>query len=350
MPFHHGGDWAGFSREHGTRPLDFSASISPLGLPAGVRKAVTEAMERIDRYPDPFCRDLGAAIGAAWGVPAPWVLCGNGAGDLIERVIQAVRPKRALVTAPTFSEYPAALNRAGCEVTEHVLRLEHGFRLTEAVLQEITEDTDAVFLCEPNNPTGVTTDRALLERIMDRCGCCGALLVADECFNGLLSKPEEHTLLPYLDHHRLLILNAFTKLYALPGLRLGFALCSDEKLLETMRRCGQPWPVSNVAQAAGLAALADTDYPHRLRAVLDRQRTFLRNGLAHLGATNLFGEANYLLFQHPDADLADRLAAEAILIRRCADYPGLGPGWFRTAVRTEEENRRLLEAIRKVTA
>ena len=350
MPFRHGGDWAGFYREHGTLPLDFSASISPLGLPAGVREAVLRAMDHADRYPDPFCRDLRTAIGKAYGVPDPWVLCGNGAGDLIERTIRAVRPKRALVTAPTFSEYPAALDRAGCAVTNHILKLENGFRLTEAVLETITEDTDLVILCEPNNPTGVTTDRALLEQIMDRCDRCGALLVADECFNGLLSKPEEHTLLPYLGSHRLLILNAFTKLYALPGLRLGFAVCGDTALLETMRQSGQPWPVSNVAQAAGQAALADTDYPHRLQALLDRQRSFLRDGLAHLGATDIFGEANYLLFRYPDADLAERLEAEGILIRRCADYPGLGPGWFRAAVRTEAENRRLLEAIRRVTA
>lgn len=349
MVFDHGGDWTGFYKAHGTLPLDFSASISPLGLPDGVREAVMRALDCADRYPDPFCRDLRAAIGAAWDVPAAWVLCGGGAGDLIERVIQAVRPKRALVTAPTFSEYPAALCRVGCAVTEHLLLPEKGFRLTEAVLEEITRETDMVFLCEPNNPTGVTSDHGLLERVLERCDRCGALLVADECFNGLLSRPEEHTLLPLLDGHRLLILNAFTKLYALAGLRLGFALCAEEGLLAAMRRSGQPWPVSNAAQAAGLAALADGDYPRRLRNLLDRQRPLLRDGLSRLGADCITGEANYLLFRHRDKELADKLEKRGILIRRCADFYGLGPGWFRTAVRTEEDNRRLLQAIRQVT-
>ena len=349
MSFDHGGDWAGYYEKHGTLPLDFSASISPLGLPAGVREAVVRALDHADRYPDPFCRELRAALGERYGVPDEWILCGNGAGDLIERVVLALRPKRARVTAPTFSEYPAALRRSGCEVTEHFLLPENGFRLTEAVLGEITEDTDIVFLCEPNNPTGVTTNRALLERVLERCDRCGALLVVDECFNGLLSEPETHTLLPYLVNHRLLLLDAFTKLYALTGLRLGFALCRDMALLKTMRQCGQPWPVSNVAQAAGIAALADTEYPCRLRALLDRQRSVLRDGLARLGATNITGEANYLLFRHPDAALADRLEAEGVLLRRCAGFPGLAPGWFRAAVRTGEENRQLLEAIRQVT-
>ena len=349
MPFDHGGDWAGFYREHGTLPLDFSASISPLGLPKGVREAVVRALDRSDRYPDPFCRSLRAAIGAAWGVPDSRVLCGNGAGDLIERVIRAVRPGQALVTAPTFSEYPAALRRVGCAVTEHMLRPENGFRLTEDVLEAITEDTDLVVLCEPNNPTGVTTNPALLTLILDRCDRCGTLLVVDECFNGLLSDPEAHTLLSSLDSRRLLILNAFTKLYALAGLRLGFALCRDTALLETMEQSGQPWPVSNVAQAAGIAALADKEYPCRLRALLDWQRPLLQESLAGLGAKNITGEANYLLFFHPDACLADKLVHRGVLIRRCAGFPGLGPGWFRTAVRTAEENRKLLEAVRQVT-
>lgn len=349
MAFDHGGDWTGFYRARGTLPLDFSASISPLGLPDGVREAAIRALKEADRYPDPFCRDLRAAIGAAWNVPTPWILCGNGAGDLIERVIQAVRPKKAMVTSPAFSEYSAALRRTGCQVTAYPLSPENGFRLTEAVLPAITPDLDLVFLCEPNNPTGVTTAPDLLTAILDRCGRCGALPVVDECFNGLLSHPEAHTLVPLLRSHRLLILNAFTKLYAMAGLRLGFALSRDEALLEAMRKAGQPWPVSCVAQAAGIAALEDRGYPDRLRALLDRARPALKAGLSALGATAVTGEANYLLFRFPDPDLADKLEDRGILLRRCAAYPGLGPGWYRAAVRSEAENRQLLDAMRQVT-
>ena len=349
MPYDHGGDWAGFYAAHGALPLDFSANISPLGLPKGVRETVIRALDQADRYPDPLCRDLRKAIGNAWQVPPNWVLCGNGAGDLIERAVQAVRPRLALVTAPTFSEYPAALRRIGCAVREVFLHPEDQFRLTEEFLSEITPDVDMVFLCEPNNPTGVTTDPALLRQILDRCAVFGARLVVDECFNGLLPDPAAHTLVPYLKNLSLLILNAFTKLYAMPGLRLGFALSADTALLEAMGRCGQPWPVSNIAQAGGVAALADEGYPDRLRALLNKARPALRTGLAALGATAITGEANYLLFRHPDLTLADKLEEKGILLRRCAGYPGLGPNWYRAAVRREEENQRLLEAIRQVT-
>lgn len=347
MDWRHGGDWAGYYERHGALPLDFSASISPLGLPEGVREAVMRSLDRADRYPDPFCRELRRSLGAALEVSPERILCGNGAGDLIERAVQAVRPRQALVTAPTFSEYPAALRRAGCAVREHPLQCENGFRLTEAFLNDITPQTDMVFLCEPNNPTGVTSARALLEKVLERCRACSALLVADECFNGLLSDPAAHTLRGYLEGGSLLLLGAFTKLYAMPGLRLGYAVSEDADLLEAMGQCGQPWPVSSAAQAAGIAALEDGAYPVRLRRLLERERPALKERLASLGASNITGEANYLLFRYPDLHLARKLEWKGILIRSCEDYPGLGPGWYRTAVRTEEENRRLLAAVRE---
>ena len=348
MSFTHGGDWARFYEKTGTLPLDFSANISPFGLPEGVREAVTKALDLADRYPDPFCRKLREEIGKSFSVPPSWAFCGNGAGDLIERLVQAVRPRQALITAPTFSEYPAALRRVGCTVREYPLKPENGFRLTDSFLRKITEETDLVFLCEPNNPTGVTTEPDLLLRIVERCDQCGALLAVDECFNALLSEPEKHTLLPYLAEHRLLILNAFTKSYGMAGIRLGFCLCRDTDLLETMSQSGQPWPVSVIAQEAGIAALQDKEYPLNLRTLLDEQRPLLRSGFAELGAVQITGEANYLLFRHLDLLLADKLEQRGVLIRRCDDYAGLGPGWYRVAVRGEDENQRLLQAIRQV--
>ena len=349
MTFSHGGDWAGYYEKTGTYPLDFSASISPLGLPDGVAEAILGSLEQAGRYPDPFCRALRRELGTAFGVPPEWVLCGSGAGDLIERLVRAVRPKRAVVTAPTFSEYPASLRRMDCEIVEHPLSPETGFRLTEGVLRELTDDTDLVFLCEPNNPTGVTTDPALLHEILARCDRCGALLAVDECFNALLSDPGAHTLSPYLAEHRLILLNAFTKSHSMAGIRLGFCLCRDTELLERIRQSGQPWPVSSIAQVAGIAALRNREYPLRLRNLLEEQRPILRAGLAKLGATQITGEANYLLFRHSDLRLADKLEKAGILIRRCEDFSGLGPGWYRVAVRTAEENQKLLQAIRQVT-
>ena len=345
----HGGDWAGFAAEYGAKAplLDASANVSPLGLPEGVRAAVAACAAGCDRYPDPLCRDLCAAIGRAEGTPAAWVRCGNGAADRIWRAALALRPAMALVTAPTFAEYEAALRSVRCEVKHYFLREEQGFRLGEDILPLIQPGVGMVFLCEPNNPTGVATPRPLLGRILARCREVGALLVADECFGDFLDEPAAHTLKGELAGGGLLILKAFTKLYGMAGLRLGYALCADAGLLDALRQAGQPWAVSTPAQAAGLAALREEDYVRAVRALIAAERPRLAAGLAALGCRVAPGQANYLLF-FCARELCGPLRRRGILLRSCANYKGLGPGWYRAAVRTGAENDRLLRAIGEV--
>ena len=345
----HGGDWAGFTRTYGTPPLDFSANVSPLGVPEAVRRAAEAALAEAGRYPDPLCRALREKLASCHGVPADWVLCGSGAADLIYRLAAARRPRRALVTAPTFSEYENALALWGCQVSRFPLCEEKGFAVTEEILSAITPELDMLFLCEPNNPTGRTTDRALLERILERCNACGTLLAVDECFNDLLDDPAAHTLLDSLPRYEnLLILRAFTKSHGLAGLRLGYALSQNVPLLETMTRSGPPWAVSAPAQAAGLAALADDESLKALRQLIRRERPRLAAGLTALGCRVCPGEANYLLFFRGVPDLSRRLAERGVLIRDCSNYHGLGNGWYRAAVRTQVENTAFLNMMEEV--
>lgn len=349
QPLIHGGDWAGFEAQYGRPPLDFSANVSPLGLPESVRRAVEASLPHADRYPDPLCRALTGALAQAEGLPAAWLLCGAGAADLIYRLVLALRPARALVCAPTFAEYGEALTLAGCELLRCPLTAEQGFAVPEAILEAIAPGVELVFLCEPNNPTGRTTPRPLLDRILARCQSVGARLVVDECFNEFLDDPAAHTMKGRLSGcENLLILNAFTKIYAMAGLRLGWCACSDEALLARMAKAGPPWAVSGPAQAAGLAALALTDYPAQVRALVQAQRPRLAQGLARLGLAVYPGEANYLLLHSPHPGLADAMRGQGVLIRDCANYPGLGPGYYRVAVRTEAENDRLLAALAAV--
>lgn len=345
----HGGDWAGFAAEYGTMPLDFSANISPLGLPEGVRRAIAEAAAGQDRYPDPLCRELCAAIAESRGLPCDWVLCGNGAADLIWRLALAEKPRHALITAPTFAEYAAALESVGCVVEEVPLSEKTDFSLGEEVLELIRPGVDLVLLCEPNNPTGRTTDPALLQKVLETCSKTGALLVVDECFNEFLDDPAAHTLEGQLDSHaNLLILKAFTKWYAMAGVRLGYALCRDTNLLQRVRATGQPWAVSGLAQAAGLAALKETEYSRTLHALIAAQRPVMAAGLAELGCRVIPGQANYLLFHHERPDLVPALRQKGVLLRDCSNYTGLGPGWYRCAVRSEQENRAFLQAMKEV--
>lgn len=350
MELVHGGDWAGYRAEFGCDALDFSANVSPLGLPAGVAAAITNALPTADRYPDPLCRELRAALARAEGVPADWILCGNGAADLIFRLALAVRPRRALLPAPTFAEYEAALQTVGCAVQRVFLREENEFAVTEEFIDAVTPETDIVFLCQPNNPTGQVTPPALVERLVRRCAECGAVLVVDECFLDFLPDRDALTAKQFLrDAPQLIILKAFTKLYAMAGVRLGYALCGDAALLEKMRGAGQPWAVSSLAQAAGLAALQETAYAGAVRALIAEQRPRMAAGLRALGLRVMDGQANYLLFR-ATPDFGEKLRRRGAVVRSCANYPGLDAAWYRTAVRTAQENTRLLQIMGEILA
>ena len=344
MPtYSHGGDvWA-----YPHPVLDFSANLHPLGMPPAVAEAARAAVPQAIHYPDPLCRELRRSIAARDGVREDQILCGAGAADLIVRLCLALRPKKALVTAPTFSEYEQALSLVGCTVGHHLLHAGDSFDLTDAILPEITRDTDLVFLCTPNNPTGRLISLPLLRKVLLRCEAASALLVVDECF---LELAGTEGMTPFLRNHpSLVLLRAFTKTYAMPGLRLGYLLTANAPLLEAVAAAGQPWSVSTVAQAAGVAACRCADWPRKGREILEKERPRLLASLRDLGLTAWEGSANYLLFRAVgDKTLKERLEAKHILIRACANYPGLGPDYYRTAVRTEPDNDRLLRALKEV--
>ena len=348
-PLTHGGDWAGYRAEFGRDALDFSANVSPLGLPQGVADAIAAALPHADRYPDPLCRELRAKLAVHEGTAMEHILCGNGAADLIYRLVWAAKPRCALVTAPTFAEYAAALKSAVCTVQRHFLKPENGFAVTDAILADITPEVDMVFLCQPNNPTGRLDAPELVERILRRCAACGTRLVVDECFLDFSPDHAKLTAKPLLGTGPLFLLKAFTKLYGMAGIRLGYALCADTALLDAMQRCGQPWAVSGLAQAAGLAALDETAYVEAVCVLIAQQRPLLAAGLRALGLRVLDSRANYLLFHGPET-LGDTLRPRGVVLRSCANYPGLGPGWYRTAVRTAPENQQLLQTLAEVMA
>ncbi len=342
----HGGDIYGLNRP----VTDFSANGNPLGLPEGVQNAVKGCMDACARYPDPYCRELVKSLAGFERVRAEQILCGNGAADLIFRLALAVKPQKALLPAPTFSEYEQALHTVGCKISYAELREEKGFRPDKSFLEGIVPGISMVFFCNPNNPTGIAASKEFVLDIAKQCQKIGALLVVDECFQLFLDNPELTSVVPLLDDFRnVLVLKAFTKIFGMPGLRLGYCISSNRTLLDTMRECGQPWAVSVPAQAAGIAAVNEGEYLEETRRLIPEEREFLRNGLKKLGVICYASEANYLFFKVPgDLSLKERLLEEGFLIRSCGNYPGLTGEYYRIAVRTRQENVRLLEAMGKV--
>ena len=236
----HGGDIYGENIE-----LDFSANTNPFGTPKGILKAVEEALPQMHRYPDPYCRKLIQAISNFEGVPESFILCGNGAADLIYAYCEAVRPRKAVELAPTFSEYALGLERVGCEMVRYTLCQENFFALDHDFLTFLEEEKpDAVFLCNPNNPTGQLIAPHLLQKILQFCAQHKIRLFLDECFLDLTDSGQ--SMKEYLSEFKnLFLLKAFTKSYGMAGIRLGYCLCSDAALLERMSRAVQPWNVSH---------------------------------------------------------------------------------------------------------
>jgi threonine-phosphate decarboxylase len=328
--------------------LDFSANLNPLGLPKGIRQAVIDSLDQADLYPEVGYAPLREAIGAYEGVPADQVICGNGAAELIYTLCRAVKAKKALLAAPTFAEYEQALLSVDCDIRHSYLDETTGFQIGETFLEEITEELDMVFLCNPNNPTGLLLSRDFLQKILTRCEEKNVLLVVDECFLDFVKDPGAYTLVEHLASSRhLFLLKAFTKRYAMAGIRLGYGLCGNGALLEQMNRMVQPWNISVMAQAAGIAALKETEYVQAGRQVVFEESAYLKKELRALELKVYDSAANYIFFTAPES-LFEEAAKRGILIRNCSNYEGLCPGYFRIAVRTHAENLRLVEVFREI--
>ncbi len=325
--------------------LDFSVNLNPLGMPESVRAAVIAAADDWERYPDHDCAELTELLAEHENTPPGRIVCGNGAADLIYRAAHAFRPKRAVIFAPTFGEYKKALAEVGCEVREHMLSEEDGFLPGEGFLDELTPGTDMAIICSPNNPTGRLIPPPLLWTIADRCAENGITLLCDECFLGFAENAAEHSLARHMNG-RCIILRAFTKLYCMAGLRLGYAVCGSGETADRLRRSGQYWSVSAAAQAAGAAALKEVKYAADTPALIAAEREYLSGELRRLGLTVYPSEANFLLFRGGDG-LDERLLGCGILIRGCGSYTGLDGGFYRIAVRGHEDNTRLIKAMER---
>lgn len=352
MRYEHGGDIYTYEQDpYGqTRLLlDFSVNINPFGPSEAVLKAAKQGVLQMAHYPDSRCRKLRKATAKLYGVCEEEIVFGNGAAELIYQLVLVKKPKHALVTAPAFSEYERALSTVGCQVEKIPLKRERQFDLDETILEFLTEKMDMLFLCSPMNPTGRTISSELLEQILKKCEKLGIFVVLDECFCEFLENPDAagENIYRMKAYSNLFLLRAFTKIHAMPGLRLGYGFCNDKKLLETMEQIRQPWSVSTAAQEAGAAALEETDRVEKTRMYVANERRWMERQMEQLGISYIPSEVNFMLFRGRET-LWERMLEKGILIRDCSNYESLSKGDYRVAVKTREENERLFQALREV--
>jgi threonine-phosphate decarboxylase len=326
--------------------VDCSSSVNPLGTP---RKAITaiqkNAKALAPMYPDPECRELKKSLSRYLHVDQDWISVGSGAIEIIYWFAKAFAKSRVVIPAPTFCEYELASRKAGAEVSFVPL---HDFQLDADEIIEKAKGADAVFLCNPNNPTGRLATKQI-KRVIESVGSSTKILL-DECFIELVNDPESNSLIGAAgEFDNLVILRSLTKSFGLAGLRAGYSVCNPS-LVDKLSANKIPWNVNGLAQAAGVAALADRRHLARSRAIVRKELKFLRDKIAKLESfAPLESDANYFLVDLKGRDSTDfrnaLLKKTGVLVRDCSTFTGMGSRHVRVAVKPHAENLRLVKAL-----
>lgn len=353
----HGGDLLTASLSFGREEhefLDFSSNMNPLGPPEAVGIELRRYADRITAYPDPAVRGLRAKLAARHGIGADSILVGNGAAELIDLAVRALRPETVGVPAPSFGEYGDAVRKAGGRIVPIPLRPETDFMLDEQALVLAVPASQAgfYFIGSPNNPTGRLTEPEWILKLVER----GNTVVVDEAFLDFVPEEERYTLIRKASvTERLYVIRSMTKFYAIPGIRLGYIVGTPDGL-SGLRRLQVPWSVNSLAQRIGEAVLEDEEYAQRTLRWLQEERTFLSQGLGGLGLHVFPSDANYVLVRLPEvegltaAGLQQEMGKRGVLIRDASRFEGLDSRYCRLAVKLREQNDRLLAELRECLA
>jgi len=353
--FGHGGDLvtaAEIFRLEPGRILDFSANINPLGPPPQVMAALLTGLSaNIARYPDPACRGFKATLAAKLGLTGEQILVGNGAAECLDLIFRALSPQKVGLVYPSFAEYRRLAQNHGASL-ESVLVEPDTLKPSLDQIEQLIKDTDLVLLGHPNNPTGLAYTASELTFLLGISQKKGNFLVMDEAFIDFIEPSEQTTLLPLLaENKEVILVRSLTKFYAIPGLRLGYALAAPE-IIRRLQKYQVTWSVNALALAAGEASLGAEEYARETRKLVARERGWLAAELTQLGLKVWPGTANFLLVRLHEGitapELQLRLGRQGLLIRDCSNYPGLSPGFFRVAVRNRGENLQLVEHCRLV--
>ena len=354
----HGGEVFRLAAAAGVEPeklVDFSANINPLGLPPKVFKALQRALCNLANYPEIGAESLRQCVAERHSLSVDNIVVGNGSSALIYLLIRALKPGKALLWVPTFSEYERALVQAQSRITTLLSwDPEKKISLDELIKSTIAAQPDLVFICNPNNPTGALWSLAEVEKIVSKLQKAGIICVLDEAFIDFVGAHFSFAL-RVDDYDNLIVLRSLTKIYALAGIRCGYLVCG-RSLNRQISRYLEPWSLNSLAIKAAIAALSnDHDFINETIDFIKNERLYLYSALQRINYLRPYpSEANYILAKLERCqdgplnceDLSQYLfSQESILIRLCGDYRGLDHNYVRFAVKGEADNRRLVRAL-----
>lgn len=357
MNHKHGGDVYSIERERGIRKseiLDFSVNLNPLKTPPEVLELISASLDEVTRYPDPDYIGCREQLAAYHNLPLSYITAGNGATELIFLYCRVTAPVRALVVAPTFSEYARALRSAGFEVSYFRLREEDGFRLdTASLIREITRGYGLVVLCNPNNPTGTLFKADDILELAGICKSSGSRLFVDESFMEFaFSGGSMNTVIDREIPPGIFVIRSLTKILSIPGLRLGYGVSSDEELNRKISEFQEPWSINNLAAKTPQFLLNGKKYMDETRQIVGEEAAFITEGLKHLKWLTAYSPtANFILLKlhsMKSSALREELLGNKILIRDASNFMFLDESFVRIAVKDRKSNARLLDALNKI--
>ncbi|WP_445490597.1 threonine-phosphate decarboxylase CobD [Niallia sp. 03133] len=328
--------------------FDFSANINPLGPPKVLKQKWASLYDTIQYYPDPNGRMLIKKIAEKENIKEEQLLLGNGAAELISLIGRMLTGKRVLLIQPTFSEYEQVCKVNNCEVSYYMVNDEDWLLQMES-LEGSLKNVHAVFLCNPNNPTGVYYKKKELLSLLQACGRNNCLLILDEAFYDFVKEYE--SMVPALkDYPHLIILRSMTKMFSIPGIRLGYTMAHEETIKKLAFQQTH-WSVNNIALHAGLLLIEDEDFITDTLQYIETEKDKLRTFYEQLAFKMSDSHANFYLVKDPSLDdqkaFFQFLLTEGIVARHTYNYPGLNGKWLRFAVKNEQENEHLQGVIKK---
>lgn len=324
--------------------IDFSASINPLGIPESVISAIKDNIKYLHNYPDPDAKRLRLQIAKQHKINPESIICGNGSTEMIYLVARALRPERVLIPAPTFSEYERACEiSCKLKVESYQLKQENDFDIDPDVFIQKIKGCVMAFLCNPNNPTGRVLKKADVIKIADASKKFKCYLVVDEAFIDFC--PDESVMTKVQHNPYLIVLRSLTKFYALSGLRIGYGVF-PLNITETIKKHKEPWTVNTLAQTAGIAAFKDIEFKKKTFRVIKQEKDFLEKEFKRFEISYIPSEANYYLLRLNNAkEIISELRNKGILVRDCSNFKGLDGKYIRIAVKSREDNMRLLKEL-----
>lgn len=326
--------------------IDFSATMNFLGIPEPVMQAARSGLVAAMRFLQENEGTLEEHVAEWEGVKPEHIFCSNGASEVVRNFLNAQKPQKALIPAPGFEEYIRALSMVQCEIEYYYTKEPEGYVVqADDFCSHITEDIDTVFLCNPGNPTAVLYDRDFLEKVLYQCEKVHAFLILDECLLGFVEEAGDLTLTSKDASKFLFLVKSFTNMFALPGIRLGYGICTNEEMIAKMNGTILQ-VVSKVAQCAGIACTKEREFVQRSAKQVEAERQWLLGEFQKLdGITDAKGAADFIFFKSRPG-LHAFSVMQGIMLRDCSNLEGLSEGYYRVAVRNREDNQKLIEVLK----